>query len=393
MSIQFTSSKEPKRGGRPWAVGAVVLVLALVLAACGSDSSTTTTEGSGTQTTEAASPTTTEQMTSTTEAMTSTTMGGIQVGDDGKLLPLADGFPDSPITLWAGFPVGASDDLLNRAFQPVAEKYSPVPIGAEAYEAGNNFTLELYDNYMPTLPRADEGYHLWDSNLVGLAVRPYSTESAAQYEWDELQPILGGVSFKPFIYVVNLDSPYESLDDVIAAAQTENLRFCSGTPTSTTTIAGDVWLADAGIEMTFVPNEGNTGGRATMAGGGCEFGVFSLYPGASDEFKILATNYKEAINALPEYPTLESLGYSTVGGSLQGYGTLKEVPEEHVAWLTELVKMTANDPEFAQTNVAGAYSGYIEPADVLTSMQGDVTAFYPILEQLGIATKPAPDFG
>jgi tripartite-type tricarboxylate transporter receptor subunit TctC len=361
------------------------LVLALVACGSGATSDTKTTTSGDTGTTEMMSDTT------TTSGGTDTTMAEemteITVGPDGKLPVLDDGFPDSPITLWAAFAVGSNDDILNRAVEQVANKYSPVRIAADAYEAGINMGYELVDHYLPDLPRAEEGYHIYDANWLGMAVRPYSTETAAQYD-PYFMKVIGAMVFKPFMWVVPLDSPYNSLEELAAApeAKTGELRYCSGTPTSTTTIAGLAWLAEAGLTMTFVPAEGNTGGRALMTGGGCEFGVFSYYPGILDEYKALASNYGERNADIPDVPTLDELGYATIGGNLQGYGVLDEVPESHVEWIVALLKLVVEDQEFIDLN-PGAEVSWKSPEEVKAAMQGDIDAFYPILEQLGMAVR------
>jgi tripartite-type tricarboxylate transporter receptor subunit TctC len=364
---------------------AIAVAMALVACGSGTNSDATTSTVGDTGTTEMTADTTAP--TGSSDTTVAEEMTDITVGPDGKLPVLDDGFPDGPITLWAAFEVGSNDDILNRAVEQVANKYSPVRIAADAYEAGINMGYELVDHYLPELPRASEGYHIYDANWLGMAVRPYSTETAAEYEPDFMEPI-GGMVFKPFMWVVPLDSPYNSLEELAAApeAQTGELRYCSGTPTSTTTIAGLAWMVEAGVQMTFVPAEGNTGGRALMTGGGCEFGIFSYYPGILDEYKALASNYKERNPDIPDVPTLDELGYGTIGGSLQGYGVLPEVPQEHKDWIVAMLKLVVEDPEFTELN-QGVLVEWRTPDEVWEAMEGDIDAFYPILDQLGMAVR------
>lgn len=322
---------------------------------------------------------------STATAQTSD-QGSIKIVD-GKLQPLTDGFPDSPITLWAAFPVGHGDDLLNRKVADLANKYSPVRIATSTFEAGPNMSFALVENYLPSLPRAQEGYHIYTANWLGMAVRPYSTETAAKYEQDFLIPI-NSIMYRPFVYAVPADSEWNALDDVVKAAHAKpkGIRFCAGTATSTVTLAGYSWMDQAKVEMTFVPSDGSGAAQTLMLGGGCEFATWTYVPGMEDSYKLLAITGDVRNEALPDLPTLEELGYKSVGGSLSGYGALPEVPAEHVAWLNALFEMVAKDPALAEAYEAADIRFF--PADqVREAMNADIDAFYPVLERLDMAVR------
>lgn len=306
---------------------------------------------------------------------------------DGKLPQLEDGFPDAPITLWAAFPAGHGDDLLNRKVAEIASKYSPVRIAVDTFEAGPNMSFALLDNYLPNLPRAQEGYHIHTANWLGMAVRPYSTETTAKYEQDFLTPI-NGIMYRPFVYATPLDSEWDSLEDVVEAAHADpdGYRFCAGTSTSTVTLAGYSWMDQADVEMTFVPSDGSGAAQTLMLGGGCEFSTWTYIPGMEENYKLLAITGNERNPALPDLPTLKELGYQSVGGSLSGYGILPQVPEEHVEWFNALFQMVVEDPELAKA-YQGADIRFYTAEQVREAMDADIDAFYPLLEDLDMAVR------
>lgn len=309
------------------------------------------------------------------------------VWKDGKLQPLASGFPDSPITLWSSFTVGHSDDILNRSVAAAASRLTTVRVTTDVYEAGPQMSYGLVTNFLDKRPRAEEGYHIYVANWLGMAVRPFSTDSVAQFEPDYLVPTIG-MMYRGFVYAAAPDSPYKTIADLVKAGREKpgEMRFCAGTATSTITLSGYVFLKEAGLEMTFIPSEGSAQAKTLVLGGGCDFMVAAYTPGIDKEFKLLAVSDAKRNPVLPDVPTIAEEGYSALGGNLSGYGVLPAVPQAHRDWINALMTAVTKDAGFIEAN-QGAYIRVYDVKEVQDLMTADIDAYYPILKELGMAVR------
>jgi tripartite-type tricarboxylate transporter receptor subunit TctC len=220
-----------------------------------------------------------------------------------------------------------------------------------------------------------------------MAVRPFSTDSVAKFDPDYLVPTIG-IMFRGFVYAVPPDSPYDSIAELVEAAKARpaELRFCAGTATSTITLSGYVFLKEAGIKMTFIPSEGSGQAKTLMLGGGCDFMVAAYASGIEDQFKLLAISDTERNPVLPEVPTITEEGYSSLGGNLSGYGVLPEMPQAHRDWINALLTAVTKDQAFIDAN-QGALIRIYGVDEIKKLMQADIDAYYPVLEDLGMAVR------
>ncbi len=317
-----------------------------------------------------------------------TSTGEELVWQDGKLQPLKDGFPDSPITLWSSFTVGHSDDILNRTVADAASRLTTVRVTTDVYEAGPQMSYGLVTNFLNNRPRVNEGYHIYVANWLGMAVRPFSTDSVAKYEPDFLIPTIS-IMYRGFVYAVAPDSPWKSIADVVQAAKDKpgELRFCAGTATSTITLSGYVFLKEAGIQMSFIPSEGSAQAKTLMLGGGCDLMVAAYAPGIENDFRLIAISDAERNPMIGDVPTMKELGYSSLGGNLSGYGVLPDVPQAHRDWLNALLTAVTKDEGFIRAN-QGAYIRTYTVDETRKLMQNDIDAYYPVLVDLDMAVRP-----
>jgi len=309
------------------------------------------------------------------------------VWKDGKLQPLSDGFPDSPITLWSSFTVGHGDDILNRTVAEAASRLTTVRVTTDVYEAGPQMSYGLVSNFLPGRPRAGEGYNIYMANWLAMAVRPFSTDSVAQFEPDYLVPVVG-IMYRGFVYVVPPDSQFASVADVVDAAKQRpgEMRFCAGTATSTVTLSGYAFLKEAGVDMTFIPSEGSAEAKTLMLGGGCDFMVATYVPGMENDLKLLAVSDAERNPVLPDVPTIAEEGFTALGGNLSGYGVLPDVPQSHRDWISALMLEVIKDDKFIEANQGALIQGYTVE-EIQQLMEADIDAYYPVLVDLGMNVR------
>src|SRR5437764_10295505 len=119
----------------------------------------------------------------------------------------------------------------------------------------------------------------------------------------------------PMVIVVNGNSPYRSLADLISAARARpgELSLGSGGPGSSLHIGFEILRRAAGIEMTYVPFGGNAPAINALLGGHLT-SVYADYPTVVEQLKAgalraLAVGSRRRAEALPDVPTVEESGF------------------------------------------------------------------------------------
>lgn len=314
---------------------------------------------------------------------TETAAGESEAEASGKLEPLSDGFPDRRITLWNAFEPGHTDDLFNTVVADVGRDISSVPLVTESHPSGSRLQYGLVD-FLNGQAGAQEGYHVFAISYFGGSLRPFTVEALADAELADIQPINMMVE-APFVFVAPKDSQFESLEDVEVYAKEnpgELTAVGSGTGSGLhSTLL--VWANQAGVEVRFIPTDGSGESKNTLLGGGAQLGVLTFEPGMEKELKVLAVTGDEAPSTMPDAPTTTDLGYTIPAGSFRGFGTLPDVPQEHIEWLNDLFKRVAEDPAFAEQQ-EGLEIVYRGPDEAEKMRQQIVDTFIPVLEEAGL---------
>jgi tripartite-type tricarboxylate transporter receptor subunit TctC len=349
-----------RRGPRALQTFAVVVTLALFAAGCGDDGDNGAAAPSG--------------------------------QGDGKLAKLADGFPDRPITLWAGYAAGHPNDLLNRRVAEIASDYSPVRITADNRETGPGSNYSFVRDFFSNLPLAKEGYAAYSANWGAQATGPYEDEVIKDLELGYLHPI-AALYTTPFAYAVMPDSEFKSLEDVLtyAKANPGKLRYVSGQAGSRGQLEMTLFLREAGVEMTFVPTDGVDESAQVIRGGGAQLFGSGLHSIDLKTFRVLAVGGSKRLEVLPESPTMTELGYKGAtmgldGYAINGFGTLPEVNAERQAWLVDLFEKVVEDPRFKEAyhyaNVA-----LVPGPEIEATMVKLLDALFPVLKEEGLNVR------
>ncbi|CAH0214213.1 tripartite tricarboxylate transporter substrate binding protein [Roseomonas sp. CECT 9278] len=228
------------------------------------------------------------------------------------------GFPDRPIRLFIPWPPGASADVFLRAIADAAGRRLGQPVVPEN-RPGASGTLGAAalkdarpDGY--TLAQLFSGVH----RFMLSADRP-TFNSLADFTWIvQLSGSAHGI-------VVNADSPWRSLDDVLAAARAAPGRLTYGTlgPTSVQHMTMLDIMQRAGVELTHVPYRG--GGELTTALLSRQVDLVADASGwaplvADGRFRLLVVWGAARMPRFPDAPTLREAGIDVVVDSPYGIG-------------------------------------------------------------------------
>ncbi|MDF0595189.1 Bug family tripartite tricarboxylate transporter substrate binding protein [Psychromarinibacter halotolerans] len=178
-------------------------------------------------------------------------------------MALAQGFPEKPITIVVPFPPGGSTDLLARQIgEQISETLGqPVVVenrgGAGGTVGAHYVTQAEADGY--TLLMGVTG-----SNAISAVLRddlPYSPT-------EDFDPVSIVIS-SPLVLVVQSDSDFESVQDVIDFASENPETFTHGTPGVGTSMhmAAELFGLESGTTLLHVPYSGSADALKDLLGG------------------------------------------------------------------------------------------------------------------------------
>ncbi|WP_109466037.1 Bug family tripartite tricarboxylate transporter substrate binding protein [Albibacillus kandeliae] len=298
----------------------------------------------------------------------------------------AQGYPEKPITIVVPFPPGGSTDLLARKIGEAISGPLGQPVvvenrGGAGGTVGANYVAQSDpDGY--TLLMGVTG-----SNAISAALRddlPYSPT-------EDFDPVSIVIS-SPLVLVVNSESPYTSVEDVIAYAKENPETFTHGTPGVGTSMhmAAELFGLESGTKLVHVPYKGSAAALQDLLGGQIDsmFGdilVTSEYVKAGRLRPLAVTGTKEHY-LLEGVPTMAEAGLTNYAAfSWQGIfapaGTPPEVLDKLYGAISDAV---ASDDLQALFKERGFLVEGMPPAESKTFIASEVEKWTKVVDAAGL---------
>ncbi len=296
---------------------------------------------------------------------------------------LAEAFPAKEITYLCGYGAGGSSDIQARMMQPYAEKYFGAAMVIENLGgAGGCTALTDYNT------RAADGYTISSFNTTPLLK---NVLGQTDFEYFDAFDFLACVITTPIVVVVTADSPYNTIEDLIADAQAnpEALLYASAGAGSITHLAAELWQSKAGVKFTHVPFNGGTEALTGLLNKSVDFEVASLSEVLTKHeegsLRILASCTNTVIKSTAGeelgIPVLENCDVKVI----QGVCVHKTVDEAVKAKLAEGLKGICNDEGYiADMKAAGYDLDYMDREDFTKYLTESAEAFKVIVEEAGL---------
>jgi tripartite-type tricarboxylate transporter receptor subunit TctC len=264
------------------------------------------------------------------------------------LAPLAaqaQSFPNKPVHLVVTYPAGGSSDLMARIMgQKLQDLWGqPVVIESKPGAAGS-----IGMEYAARQPA--DGYTFVVGNLGPVAVNPLISKVPYSIEKDFVPVALTAVGAN--ILVVPANSPYKSLQEILAAARAKPGQVSFGTsgPGSMAHLGGELIMRQAKVKMNGINYKG--GGQAVndLLAGHIDMMVADALPVSqfikTSKLRPIAITSGTRSKMFPEIPTFAEAGLPGIvaenwWGVFLPAGTPKAVVDNYHA---ALVKIMA-DPE------------------------------------------------
>ncbi len=278
-------------------------------------------------------------------------------------------WPDRPIELVVGFAPGGGTDLTARALAVFLEKELGATVVVQNKPGASSAIALAY------VARAKpDGYTLAMTNMPGLVSLPI-----------ERKPGFGGDDFTylanlvrdPSAFSVASDSPYQTLDALIAAAREKpgSISYGSTGVGTDDHLALVLFQAATGTRLNHVPYNGAGPLRSAVLGGHTVIGGLNLgevMPYHGKNMRVLAQASEKRSALGPDVPTFKEQGVDLVFASERGIVAPKGLPAEVSDKLRKALGKVAADPAFqAQMKQQFTEMDYLDGPQWQERLKGD----------------------
>jgi tripartite-type tricarboxylate transporter receptor subunit TctC len=295
----------------------------------------------------------------------------------------AQSYPSKPITLVVPYPAGGANDMLGRLIgQKLSEGLGQPVIIDNKPGAGTLIGANIVAKAAP------DGYTLLVGGFASNAVSPLLFK--AEYDPVTAFEPIGMFGTAPTVVITYPASPYKTIKDVVDAAKAKPgvLMYGSSGNGSPLHMSGEMFTAQAGINMIHVPYKGGSAHILDLIGGRLDV-IFDTSTNASklikgEKVRAIAVSSKSRLPDLPDVPTLTEAGYPdfSVNGWYALYAPAK-TPKEIVSRLSsELQKVLKQADVIEKLRAVGVTPG--------TGDQQELAKYGPAeLEKYGKLIKAA----
>lgn len=289
-------------------------------------------------------------------------------------------YPEKNISIIVPYAAGGGTDTVVRQFAELAKDEIGTSISVQNVEGGGG----AVGMQQGAKAKAD-GYTV-TTTTVELLTLP--NLNLAQFTYEDFTPItfLNG---DPAAITVQADSPYNTIEEFLAAADSKNFKIGnSGT--------GAIWhlaaaaLADkTGKSFNYVPYEGAAPAITALLGGHIDAVSVStaevMNQVKAGELKALAVMTDERLDSLPDVPTFKEKNIDVQIGTWRALSVPKETPEEIVDLLEEKFGTVAQSDEFKDQLVKLNFGPkYLNSEDTVKYWKEQNDVFVELIENLNL---------
>ena len=220
----------------------------------------------------------------------------------------AQTYPTKPVTLVVPYPAGGANDMLGRLIgQKLSEGLGQPVIIDNKPGAGTLIGANIVAKAAP------DGYTLLVGGFASNAVSPLLFK--AEYDPNTAFEPIGMFGTAPTVIITYPESPYKTIKDVVDAAKKKpgTLMYGSSGNGSPLHMAGEMFTAQAGVDMVHVPYKGGSAHILDLIGKRLDV-IFDTSTNASKlvqggKVRAIAVSSKTRLPDFPDVPTLTEAGY------------------------------------------------------------------------------------
>lgn len=292
--------------------------------------------------------------------------------------------PNKNITIIVPWAAGGGADVLMRAFANTAEKYAGTTFIIQNETGAGGVTGTATASIAP-----NDGY-----TIVIAQTGPMVTQrvmSDLPYNPIESFDYIGQLAFEGILICVQKDSPYQTLDDLVAAGKDKELMWSCSSVGSVGYFFGANFALENGMQNRVLPCAGGAEAVTNLMGGQVDYAVVqpSEISGSyeSGDIVVLGLGEAERNELYPDMPTLLELGYEGYEnmGVLRALALPAGAAPEVMDWYVDLCQKVCADEEFQETcKNASVVINWQDSSAVTGAFTNDYEVYSQLADQLGI---------
>lgn len=255
----------------------------------------------------------------------------------------AQAFPNRPITFICPWPAGGTSDATMRVLAQVASRELGQTIVVENRAgAAGMIGAKALASAKP------DGYTI---GQLALSVTRFSQLGTVQIDPLKDFTFLGMASAQTFGVVVQPDSPFKSLQELVtyARANPDKLTYSTSGVAGQTHIGMEEFAQAAGIKLRHVPYKGGAPALQGLLGGQVDMMADSSSWASlveAGKLRLLVTWGAERLSRFKDVPTLKELGYGVVNDAPNGVAAPAGLDPAIAARLARAVEVAVKSAEF-----------------------------------------------
>jgi tripartite-type tricarboxylate transporter receptor subunit TctC len=295
-------------------------------------------------------------------------------------------YPNKPINFIVPYGAGGGADSRSRQ---IAQKMSIIlkqPIIVDNKPgAGGNIGTEYISRAAP------DGYTIGMGNFAPMAVNKTLFGNLRYDPEADLTPIVL-IEKGPLVLVVNANSPYKTVQDIVAAAKAKPgvLTFSSGGIGGSHQLSAELFKQSAGIDMIHVPYKSGSAGLTDLMAGNVTMMFDQMYSALpsikADKLRPIAITSKKRSPLLPSIPTFAEAGYPKVEVlNWQGLIAPKGTPKAIIDKLNAAANEALKDPQLRELMLSqGNEIGGGSPAEFAALIKAESAKWSSVVKTANI---------
>jgi tripartite-type tricarboxylate transporter receptor subunit TctC len=297
----------------------------------------------------------------------------------------AQDYPSHPIRFLQGFAPGGTADTITRILSAEMEKTLGQPIINEARTgAGGNLASDVAAKARP------DGYTL-ALLTTGHVISPAIYKSLSFDPIHDFEFISTVTEF-PFFIVTNAQSPYKTLQDLIAAARAKPGSVTVGTAGIGTGqhMCSELFATTIGTKFIHVPFRGGQAAVMALLGNNIDFmvdGGTTVFSGIeAGTLRALAVSGPQRWPSLPDVPTVQESGFPGFEVlAWAGVATTKGVPKPIVERLNAAIRSAVASPTVSdRLRSLGGIPHSSTPEQMTAKVTDQITLWKAVAEKAGL---------
>ncbi|QWE00012.1 tripartite tricarboxylate transporter substrate binding protein [Polynucleobacter sp. JS-Mosq-20-D10] len=291
-------------------------------------------------------------------------------------------YPSKSINLIVPYGAGGSADSRSRQ---LAQKMSlilrqPFIIDNKP-GAGGNIGTEFVARSAP------DGYTIGMGNFAPMAVNKTLFGNLRYDPETALTPIIL-IEKGPLILVVNPNSPYKTIQDIVTAAKAKpgTLTFSSGGIGGSHQLSAELFMQNAGIQMIHVPYKSGSAALTDLMAGNVDMMFDQMYSAVPsirvDKLRPIAITSKKRSPLFPNVPSFAELGYPKVEVlNWQGFIAPAGTPKSIIDTLNKAANEALKDQQLRELMLSqGNEIGGGSPADFAALIKSEAAKWSAVVK-------------